>query len=328
MNSKVGPSRSVIILRVLTLVVFVLAVDYWVYPYGAPMPGRTANIGENGLWLRYTWYFGEHSQADLDALPQELSENQIRYAYFHVRSTHHDGALTYHYPGSAIALTSTLHRTAPDVKLIAWVYAGNSRGMGLVDLSKPDVRRKMVAEARWLVTDCGFDGVQWDYEICQSGDQGLVNLLRETRAALPADKILSACTAIWLPDSGTFGWTDEYFGEVAKNCDQMTVMAYDTAAYFPRAYVDVVRAQVVHISTDVGRANPKCRLLLGIPTYEEGTKSHNPHAENIEMALRGIRLGIADSSTDRGVIAGVAVFADYTTDAREWMEYRRSWLGK
>ena len=76
------------------------------------------------------------------------------------------GALKFHDPDTARRLVSALHRQAPAVKLLAWVYAGNADGEGAVDLSKPDVRRAMVGEARWLVTACGFDGVQWDYEIC------------------------------------------------------------------------------------------------------------------------------------------------------------------
>ena len=112
---------GLILARVLTLLVFALTFDYWVYPYGAPMPAHSANVGENGLWLRYSWYFGEYSQAEVDALPARLKDDQIRYAYFHVRSTQHDGSLKFHCPDQARKLTSTLHRTVPGVKAIAWV---------------------------------------------------------------------------------------------------------------------------------------------------------------------------------------------------------------
>jgi hypothetical protein len=46
------------------------------------------------------------------------------------------------------------------VKAIAWIYVGNSRGEGRVDITRPDVRLRMVQEAVWLTTVCGFDGVQ------------------------------------------------------------------------------------------------------------------------------------------------------------------------
>jgi hypothetical protein len=303
-----------------------LTVDYWAYPYGAPMPGRSGNVGENGLWLRYTWYFGQDTPANAHELADKLTNNQVRYAYFHVRSVLRDGSLKYREPGCAV-LTANRHRTVPNVKLIAWVYVGNARGMGGVDLSNANVRRKMVSEAFWLVNDCGFDGVQWDYEICSSGDRGFIDLLEETRAALPPGKIVSVCTAIWMPH-GFYGWSDGYFAEVARHCDQMTVMAYDTAAYFPRAYVELMHNEVVHVSTAVARSNPKCRVLFGVPTYRDGTKSHNPRAEDIAFGLRGVREGIADPNSRSNVIAGVAIFADYTTTAGDWREYRRDWLGR
>lgn len=89
-----------------------------------------------------------------------------------------------------------------------------------------------------------------------------------------------------------------------------------------------MRRQVVHVSTAVARSNPRCRILIGIPTYRDATVSHNPHAENIAIALRGVRASLADPDACPAVIDGVAVFADYTTTAGDWREYRRDWLGR
>ncbi len=305
-------------------VVVVLTVDYWCYPYGAPMPGQSANIGENGLWLRYTWYFGQQPPADVDKLAGRLQTNGLRYAYFHVRSIGHDGMLEFHKPASAKTLVAAVHKEAPATRVIAWIYAGNARGRGRVDLSSIDVRRNMVREAQWLVKDCGFDGVQWDYEICPDGDTSLLSLLTETRAALTAGKIVSVAAPVWMP-AGIYGWSESYFGAVAKNCDQITVMCYDTAAYFPRTYVWLVHQQVVRVSSAVVATNPKCRVIIGIPTYGTGFRSHNPRSENVEMALRGVREGLADKQGEKAVIAGVSPFADYTTDEQEWRSYAAHW---
>jgi hypothetical protein len=75
-------------------------------------------------------------------------------------------------------------------------------------LASAAVRAKMAAAARWLVTDCGFDGVQWDYEIVDDGDPHLLALLGETRAALPSGKLVSAATPIWSPLAGRWGWSE------------------------------------------------------------------------------------------------------------------------
>lgn len=317
--------------RGLLLGLFVLLIagitDYYAYPYGAWTTGQSGNRGENGLWLRYTWYFGEKTPAEVAALPRRLKDHQIRYAYFHVRSITEKGTLKYRYPDRAHRLIDVLHRDAPDVKAIAWVYAASKRGEGAVaDLTNSAVRKQMVEEAVWLVTACGFDGIQWDYEICLENEPGFLPLLGETRAALPPDKIVSVAAPVWMPfPLGRLGWSEDYFAQVARHCDQMAVMVYDAGFVLPRSHAWLTHQQAIHVTNAVAKGNPNCRVLLGIPTYGTGFPSHNPRAENIAIALKGARDGFADPRTNRTVFAGVAPFADYTTDEAEWETYRRMW---
>lgn len=307
------------------MIVFV--VDYWAFPYGSsPLSGRF-NRGENGLWLRYTWYFGEKSPEELRELPLRLKEHQIQSAWFHVRVISKSGKLNFRYPDKARQLISAIHQAAPDVRAMAWVYVGNKRGAGEVNLANRAIRLEMVAEAVWLTTVCGFDGIQWDYEICDDNDPDLVNLLRETRAALPSGKIISVATPMWLPSPlHQWGWSEEYFARVAALCDEIAVMCYDSGFLTPRSYVWITAQQVPHITQAVAKGNPRCRVFLGVPTYGKGFFSHNPHAENLRLALYGVRQGIANTQTNRTVLAGVAPFADYTTEADEWEIWRGLWL--
>jgi hypothetical protein len=315
-----------IVLSTLGLLGLVTLVDYFAYPYGAK-GGRSLNRGENGLWLRYTSYFGQKSDAEIAALAQQLQERQIRYAYFHVRSITKGGALKYRYPEHAKRLVTKLRREAPGVKLLAWIYAGNKKGEGEVDLAKADVSARMVQEAVWLVKTCGFDGVQWDYEICPNNDAGFLSLMRETRAALPSGAVLSTATPLLMPwPLGRFGWSEDYYAQVAATCDQICDMCYDSGFWLPRSYAWLAHQQVVRVSKAVGRGNPECRLLIGIPTYGPGFLSHNPRAENIAISLKGVRDGLADRRTNASTFAGVALFADYTTDPSEWETYHRLWL--
>lgn len=309
-------------------VIDLLAIDYYAYPYGRKPGGRSFNRGENGLWLRYKWYFGEHSGAETDAMIGRLHDYQFKYAYFHVRSVGKSGMLQHRYGENARNLNQVVHEKAPSVQSIAWIYAGNAAGRGDVNIANPEIRRKMVAEAVWLTTECGFDGIQWDYEICPDGDTGLLALLRETRAALPAGKLISVATPMWMPwPVSHWGWSEEYIGRVAKLSDQIAVMCYDSAFNLPRSYVWLVEQQAVHYTDAVNKANSHCRLLLGVPTYGPAGLSHNPTAENIEFALRGLRQGLGASRSAKDVFAGVAIFADYTTEEAEWQTYRRLWLG-
>jgi hypothetical protein len=320
------PRWPKVALRLLVALLLLLLADYAVYPL-LPAGGRSANRGENGLWLRYLWYFGRKSDAETVALARRLREHQISDAWFHVRSIQADGTLKYRYPDRARRLTDHLRRLAPGVGLLAWIYAGNPAGRGEVDLSRPAVRRAMVREAVWLTTVCGFDGVQWDYEICPDGDPHLLALLRETRAALPSGKIIGVATAMWLPRPfRRWGWSDAYFTEVSRHCDQLAVMGYDSGLYLPRAYTWLLSRQVVHVTRAVARGNPRCRVHIGVPTYAYGGPSHHPPVENIAVALKGVRAGVADRRAELSVFAGVAPFADYTTQPEEWATYRRLWL--
>ncbi len=103
----------------------ILVDDYCCYPYGSFTNAPTANRGENGLWLRYTWYFGEKSSGEVDLLANRLVENQIRYAFFHARFIQKDGSLKFRYPEQARKLTDALHKQAPGVKLLAYCYAAS-----------------------------------------------------------------------------------------------------------------------------------------------------------------------------------------------------------
>ena len=145
--------------------------DYYLYPLLVRIGGRSFNHDANAAWLSPRWYYGQHTDAQVQALARHLQNEQITDAFFHVRSVGADGKLKLHFRRQARHMIDVLHRTAP-LRAIAWVYAGNGNGGGAIDLNDPTVRHTMVTEALWLARDCGFDGIQWDYEICSNGDAG------------------------------------------------------------------------------------------------------------------------------------------------------------
>lgn len=285
-----------------------VTLDYFAYPYGSELGGRSFNRGENGLWLRYTWYFGNYTPSQAAELIARLRHEQIRYAYFHVRFIRKDGSLKFHYPKSA-SLTEAVRNAG--IKPIAWIYVDGS-----VQLGNLEVRKRMVEEARWLVETCGFEGVQWDVEPCPDGSQSFLWLLEDTKKAMP-HAFVSVAAPTWFPwPISKQGWSEGYFAEVGKRCDQIAIMCYDTAFVLPRSYAWLVEQQAERIPTAT-----KCQVLLGLATYLDGGRSHNPRAENLWMGLHAAR----ESS---GKFAGIALFADYTTDAAEWRLYDRGWLGQ
>lgn len=311
-----------VITAAVLLIVTSFLIDYSTYEQLNPLHAIESDKCKNGLWLRYYWYVGKYSNQDWKLMLERLQKYRIKYAYFHVLTAKADGSLRYHHLDNARKITNAVHTTAPGTQAIAWVYVGQYDAG--VDLSRPQVRRTLVKEALWLVEKCGFDGIQWDYEFCFSGDQGLLSLLRETRAALPQRALLSVDTPMWYPGT-LWGWNDTYFKQVARCSDQLVVMCYDSYVILPRLYVWLVAQQVIHITSDVELANPKCHVVLGLPTYEDVTAAHHKHAENLSNALRGVALGLSNLKSRSEVLDGIALFADYTTDNSEWKTYSDYW---
>lgn len=313
--------RKRIVLWTLAFLLGLTVFDYWTFPLLTRDPAGHFDKGSNGLWLRYPWYFGQRTTQEIRDLGGRLKQDGFRYAYFHVRDVKPDGTLRYPRFQEARHLNTVLREADPYLRRIAWVYIGNERGRGAVRLSDPAVRKVLIGQGRRLLTEGGFDGIQWDYEICDDGDASLLALLKESRQAFP-DQWLGVAVPIWYPwPLSRVGWSEGYFRRVGENCDQIAVMAYDTGVYHPRLYSWLVAQQVAVL----GRATEglACRFVMGVPTYEDGTLSHNPRAENLSLAIRAVRSALAESPPSR--FEGLALFADYTTDAREWETFRGGW---
>ena len=301
------------------------ALDYRFYPWLFPPGGESFDRGRNAIWLNDGWYRGTATEP-VDHLVGRLRAEGITEAYFPVRYVGKSGYLRYRCPVQARALTEKLHQLDPDLRAIAWIYAGNKRGLTGLDLTDPALRGRMAGEARWLTTTCGFDGVQWDYEICTDRDPGLVPLLRATRATLPPGKTLSVATGLWLPwPLARWGWSEAYFSQVAANCDELTVMGYDTGMTWPRSYVWLIGEECRRVTAAAALGNPRCRVIIGLPTYRDGGPSHNPWAENLRMGLKGVRE--AFGTTAPANFQGLALFSDSTTREPDWDTYRRYWHG-
>ena len=66
-------------------------------------------------------------------------------------------------------------------------------------------------------------------------------------------------------------------------------------------------------------------MLIGVPTYEEFSFVHF-YSETLNIALMGVKEGLASPACKRESIAGIAPYAEYTTNDAEWKLYDRYWL--
>lgn len=99
-------------------------------------------------------------------------------------------------------------------------------------------------------------------------------------------------------------------------------MTYDTAMPFDWLFGPLVAQQTRAIAGATGDAT----VFIGVPSYEEPNIGHHPRAENVATGLRGVRHGLERLAPEDRARVGVAVYAEWTTDAGEWDDYRAGWL--
>ena len=109
---------------------------------------------------------------------------------------------------------------------------------------------------------------------------------------------------------------EPYLREVARRCDRLTVMMYDTAVPPAKFYTKLMTGWTVSLTEIIRRGN--CKLILGIPACEDpGVGYHYARTENITSALRGI------SAAGRNrEIGGLALYCEWEMTEEKWRRWR------
>jgi Glycosyl hydrolases family 18 len=305
-------------------------------------PGSRFNQGKNAVWLEHTWVGDVHSSADFDALADQLEREQIHYVYAHVGPMDSNGSIPDSLAPQAATLTEQLHARLPELQVLAWVgqleAASGQPDDETVNLANSRVRAGIVQTSVRFVRDFGFDGVHYDIEPITNNNSHFLDLLSETRTALPRGAILSISAQKWVPnahiadwahDVGKAGawWTSYYFSRVAEYVDQLVVMTYNTAMPTASLYSLAIKQETANILDAVRTAHHVPQVLMGVPTYSGSDFWYHDSAENMSSALEGITAGL-NSNRDTTPFVGVAVYRLATTNQAEWNDYERLWLGK
>jgi spore germination protein YaaH len=180
----------------------------------------------------------------------------------------------------------------------------------------------------------GFDGIHFDFEPVHSGSRGFLAVLDQVHeltarrgvplsvAAAQIDPLFNVnALAVAIADEGKW-WSQEYFAEVARRVEQIAVMSYDTAMPLESLYGGYVAKQT---SLALEVTPDHVDLLMGLPAYWESNPSHWGHAETVEAAVRGARLGLGASSKQN---FGLAVYVDFTATEEHWTAYNDGWVRK
>jgi len=302
----------------------------------APAPEPDArphpfNQDRNAVWLEARWLRRAQDEAEVESLIASLDRHGVRYLFPHLIPFSSAGRLPVDEREPMRAFLAVAHRVAPEMKILPWVgglRVGYRRQRpGTIDLADLAQRQRLAAECRGL-TDEGFDGVHLDIEPVDDGNSDFLALLRALRTAVGANHLLSLAAIrpgpIGLPFAPNFVWTPAYYARVAGLADQLVVMAYDTglpSAGLYRRYVAWAAA-----ASTRAVAGTRARLLFGVPTYEDWGLMHRAGVETPENALPSIVAGLRGVGAG-GTVEGVALYAEWTTDAREWAVYETLWRG-
>ena len=331
MNNSIDPSvkklgKSVLrILSVLAIILGVPLVIYLLWRPGSekPLPAYPGNaiwighgwLGDNGWFVR-----NRRNKADfrdeekMTALFRRLKENKIATVYPHLCPAQPDGKIAAYDDAQVEKFLDLAGKYG--IKVIPWI------GGVLDESARPDDeiwRRNFIVSVRELLEKHPrLAGVQINIEPLPNGDADLLRLLDGLRPFM-AGRTLSVAAypppTLWhrFPD---VHWHLAYINRIARHCDQLAVMMYDTAIPLEKFYVKLMTDWTRQL---VGAVHPTgCELLLGIPAYEDaGVGYHRPRVENIGSALRGIA---ASDRLDR--IGGIAIYCEWEMDENKWQCWR------
>jgi hypothetical protein len=320
-----------IVLKVLLLLILV-AVGVGLYFAFTPVGDAGThpfNQDRNAVWLEHRWLEKDHASREMDDLLSGLQARGVAYVYPHLIPFDASGQLPPHSRDQMRSFLASARRAAPRIKVLPWVgglrVGYRRQRTGTVNLSDLRQRQRIVAECRGLI-DEGFDGIHVNVEPVPNGDAEFLALLRALRAAVGDDHILSLSATrpspIPLPIAPNFAWTHDYYTLVAGVADQLVVMSYDTAAPTSALY----RRYVAYVASSLTNtlARSPARVLLGVPTYDETGMMHRGTVETPENALLGVVWGLRGRG-EGGTFEGVALYAEWTTDEKEWDVYERLW---
>jgi hypothetical protein len=208
-------------------------------------------------------------------------------------------------------------------RVIPWI--GGPSGSS-VRLPIPKWRETFAGKVRRLIEQHPrLAGVQVNVEPLTTGDTNFLTLLEGIRAALPPSKVLSVAAypppTRWQPSEDVH-WSEAYFREVARRCDQMAVMMYDVGQRMPKAYQHVMAGW----TREALAWSESKSVLLGVPTYNDpGVDYHNSNTESLTNALLGIHRGLASEPMATNY-QGVSIYCDWETTESEWAYFREHFL--
>lgn len=299
----------------------------------------------NAVWIGTEWTYEVQTSEEIIQLVNDLRQNQIGTVYAWVSWLQEDetwrGAENF---AVVREFATQFKANYPEANLLGWLSFPVNIGEGSYRLDNEDLQQTIADFAARVVSDLGYDGVFLNIEPVWNNDENFLALLRKVRLSLGEDvPIALAIPPDWSPlDAeipvpplivpGTV-WDREYKQSVALLSDQMAVMAYNSglnqeSGFLPEDYSTWVAYQVVAFADAVSELGVSTSVLIGIPTYDAELPGHDPVTENVASAAAGLIQGLVDAGDAASVVQGAAVYAGWTTDDIEWIQFRNLWVNR
>ena len=322
---KIAKSMLRIVIA-LTVILGIPAICYLFWQPGCDMP--LPEYRSNAIWIGHGWLGDDswmlrnqrrkedfRSPEKITALLKKLSENHISIVYPHLCPAQYNGKIA-PYDSAQIErfldLAEKFH-----IKVIPWIGGVLDESARIADA---DWRKNFVDSAAELLRKHPrLSGVQINIEPLPEGNVDLLRILDALRPLMQG-KILSVAAypppTRWHPFPNVH-WRTAYINRIARHCDQLAVMMYDTAIPLEKFYIDLMTRWTISLTGTMHLTG--CELILGIPAYEDaGVGYHHPRVENISSALRGIS---ASGRTDK--IGGIAIYCEWEMNETKWKQWCR-----
>jgi len=298
---------------------------FWQPGSDAPLP----QYRSNAIWIGHGWLGDDswmqrnqrrkvdfRSPEKISALLKKLSENRISIVYPHLCPAQYHGKIAPYDSAQVerfLDLAEKYH-----IKVIPWIG-------GVLDesarISDADWRKNFVdSTVELLRKHPRLSGVQINIEPMPDWNIDFLRLIDALRPQMQG-KILSVAAypppTRWHPFPNVH-WRTPFINRIARHCDQLAVMMYDTAIPLEKFYTDLMTRWTIVLTGTMHLTG--CELILGIPSYEDaGVGYHHPRVENITSALRGI----SDSGRTEK-IGGIAIYCEWEMDDAKWEQWRRA----
>jgi len=326
-------------LGLLAVILGILGLAYLLWRPGANIADGRYDLGGNGIWIQHGWlgdadWFQRNyrdpsrfnSTEEVADLASMFRDHHIIYVFPHLCPSRGTGEI----PGIDAEKTERFLDAMGEIKVLPWI--GGQRN-GHCDPSSKDWRERFIGSTlKMMRAHPRLAGVQVNIEPMPSGDPDFLLLLKELKAALPADRMLSVAAypppTIWQRDPGNdLHWDEKYYRAIGAEVDQIVPMMYDTGLHKPKFYEQVMRDWTSEVLT----WSRPAEVLLGIPAYgaedEEVARYHDPKVENLKHSLRGIQGALR---SPMGPLldnyGGVAIYCEWEMDELKWAEFRALFL--